>query len=268
MDRRFIFIIVSIAILLLLLRVILTMCFQPKMKEKFILISIHDTNPYYQSQIYKFLDELEKRNISKFSILITPYWDETSNINKHPYFVNKLKSKETAGAELILHGYDHKGNKFIDLNKSQAEKRLNKALDSFQQAFNSTPNGFIPPMWKQSNDTYELLKEKNFRFTETFTELEFFSGRRFKGFPLGMESYSSNKYIKYDRITPLIAKIFSNVYARLIWNKGGVVRYFIHPREADNGNYNATLNLLDKFLEKGWIPITYSELEDINITKV
>lgn len=252
--KKYVYIGIIVMVILLVLVLIPATYPKTKLKNKYILISIHDVTPFYEPQINKFLIELEKRNINNFTLLITPNWDGNFDVNEYPEFTKKLVELEDKGAELTLHGYDHKGDKFMYLDKTEAKERLDRARKLYKQAFNSRPKGFIPPMWKQSKATYELLKEQKFRYTETFGTLEYFSGNKYAGFPLGMESWSSNKYA-------FITKVFSNIYARLIWNRGGVVRYTIHPREVDNDNFEATLKLLDGFLERGWKPITYSELE-------
>lgn len=207
-----------------------------------------------------FLLELEKRNIHNFTILVTPNFDQKNDISNSPSLVGKLKNIEAEGAELALHGYDH--SKF-DVD----EKNIKLALESYVNTFGSKPAGFFPPGWNLNEKTITSLQADGFHYTESKYKLTYFQGKEYTGLPIVMESYVSNRYLKYDKVTPVITRLFSKMYARLIWNRRGVVRYSLHPREVDNGNFEATLKLLDGFLERGWKPVTYSTLESIDQTK-
>lgn|SRR3989338_1652416 len=232
-----------------------------KKTDKYLLISVHDVTPYYETELCKIFEELNKRKISRITPLITPNWNQEWNICEHQEFVKTIKKLEKRGAELALHGYDHNNELLRTQRHKDAEEMLNKSLKIFKKAFQKKPKGYIPPMWTQSKATYNLIKNK-FSYTESFTELEYFgkiARMKIKGFPIGMEG----RYSENERITPLIARALSNIYSRMIWNNPGVVRYSFHPRETKNGNFDATLKLLDEFLKREWKPITYSELDKL-----
>ncbi|MBN1157328.1 DUF2334 domain-containing protein [Candidatus Woesearchaeota archaeon] len=226
---------------------------------KCLLISVHDVTPLFDKELDSFYGELKKRKINKFTLFVTPNWEGKYPINKSPEFITKLLALRRNGAELALHGYHHDRKEF--LNRNQQSMILGTSVDSFKSAFKLPPTGYLPVRWILTNSLKCLLRKNKFRYTESFTTLEYFSGRKFKGFPLGMESVVSNKYFKYDRTSHLFSRAFSQIYARFVWSKEGVVRYTIHPREKLNGNFNATLKLIDGFLERGWKPMTYSEIE-------
>jgi predicted deacetylase len=240
-------------------------------EKKYILISLHDVTPFYEKQTKILLKELDKRKIKKFSILVIPSMndefatlvaesDNKWNILKHKLFVKELLRYHKNGAELILHGLDHRDGRYIHA-PLQFENRLRAALHIFKKAFALPPKGYIPPRWFTNKSIDRILK-KYFDYTEDFTKITFFDKNIvYKGFPLGMESLSHNKHVKYDKITPLLTRYFSKAYATT--SHKHVIRYTLHTREAHNGNFQATLTLLDNMLRKGYVPVTYSELNRI-----
>ncbi len=233
-----------------------------KKADKYLLISVHDVTPFYEKELCRIFEELNKRKISKITLLITPNWNQEWNLNKYPGFVKKIKKIERRGAELALHGYDHDDEFSRTQKHEDAKKILKNSMRIFKKAFQIEPKGYIPPMWAQSKAMYSLVKNK-FNYTESFTELEYFNNNsnsiKIKGFPIGMEG----RYSENDKITPMITKTLSIVYSKIIWNNSGVVRYSIHPRETKNGNFDATLKLLDEFLKQRWKPMTYSGLNKL-----
>lgn len=232
------------------------------MKEKYLLIGFHDVSPFFNTQIDKFLVEFERRCISNVTFFITPNWYEKNDIGKNRKFIQRFKFLEKNGAELALHGYSHHNDCWNNGNKKEITNLLNASTKIFQKAFNQKPKGFLPPMWRQNEITRDLLIKKGFIYSERFSCLEYFNKAKISGFPIGMESYSDYKHKKTEKITPVITKAFSNIYARLVWNRKGIIRYSIHPGEVDNGNFNSTLKLLDGFLKRGWKPMTYLALHN------
>ena len=233
---------------------------------KYLLINIHDVTPYYEKDIDMFLKELRKRNIRKFSLSVIPklggkfnltekYDGDKYIITKYPRFLRKLKKLEKDGAQLMLHGYDHIEGKY--LNSRDFEPRTQKAIAIFRKAFGHIPEGYVPPLWLVNNRTKIILK-KYFKYIETHHKLVFFNKKEIYGFPLGMESWSSNKLFRYDKISPFINRCYSIIYSQIQFSD--VLRFSIHPREYRNGNFRHVLKLLDNLLEEGWVSVTYSEL--------
>lgn len=248
------------AILLIITLLVLP---RPHLDQKYLLISVHDVSPFYEEPVNQLLDELEKREIHNFTILIVPNWDGQYDFNEDQQLVERLLNLQNEGTELALHGYDHHS---FDLERAEASIPLEQSLTLYQTAFGNKPRCFVPPRYSQNSEVVALLKETGFSCTESTYTLEYFSGQKYTSLPISMESFVNNKYLKYDFLTPFLTKTFSRIYARLVWNRGGVVRYTLHPREIEIGNLNATLELLDGFLARGWQPLTYSELEVLNLS--
>jgi predicted deacetylase len=227
----------------------------------YLLISLHDASPAFDKQIKVLLKELKKRKIYAITFFVTPNWEGKWNIRNHPNFVQTIK-KYAKTSEISLHGYTHSSDAFGTNDKRLIDRQLNKAILSFKQAFRFSPKGFIAPVWKQSKTTTAILWKRKFFYTETFFHLRYASGRQYTGLPIGMESMSNAKVFKYDKISPVITKYYSRLYARL--NTAHILRFSLHPREVDNGNVEAALKLLDVLITKGWKPITYSGLEQLH----
>ena len=234
------------------------------MKE--LLISIHDASPFYGRQVQIILQELKKRKIKKVSIAIVPQVDErydpfgkivttSSLITKYPAFVKAIKRVERQGAQLLLHGLDHRDGRFV--NSARFEQRIKTAIKNFTKAFGHKPAGYIPPLWRTSRRANKTLA-KYFTHSEDVFTIDMFGKKTWWGFPVCMDSWSSNRLFTHDVITSVIARWYSIIAART--RRDGVLRLSLHPREVDNGNLKHNLKLLDTLLNHGWKARTYSEL--------
>ncbi|MFH1590474.1 MAG: DUF2334 domain-containing protein [archaeon] len=223
-----------------------------------LLISIHDVTPKYAAETEQLIRLLQDRGINRFSLLVTPDWLGKWPLKKSPAFLKLLQSCEKKGAELVLHGLDHQEPRSVLASPSEKRRRLKNALDLFVDAFGHPPVGYVPPVWMMDTVMGRLLRESGMQYTENHWGFYCFDGRTYRGFPIGMESASNEALFPYDRLSPLFSRWFSKFYARLKWNRPGVVRYALHPREIHNGNLEATSSLLDGFLKRGWEPVCYN----------
>ena len=245
--------------------------------NKLLLISIHDVSPFYERQVDVFLKELKKRKIKKFSLVIIPELYECGynsntyahyDISQNKRLISKILSLKKYGAELILHGYDHHNDGKNLNDPKKIDVQLKKGIAFMKKNFHIMPKGYLPPRWDSSRHLEKSLS-KYFVYTEDFHKIILFGKNTpdnvvSEHWPIGMETLCSNRYFEYDTITPLMTRYYSFIYARFIINKPGIVRYALHPRELDNGNFQATLKLLDNFLAAGWKPVIYSELGRMN----
>jgi len=75
-----------------------------QLKEKFVIVTIHDACPSFSTIIFKLADELEKLKIN-FNIALIPFFNEKEDLPRFPDFVEKIKSYKNC--EIAMHGLYH-----------------------------------------------------------------------------------------------------------------------------------------------------------------
>jgi len=220
-----------------------------KNKTKYVVVSVHDAHPVFTEELKIIFSELDKLNITKKTILIVPYLNN-EDINDYPEFIDLIQKERGKGAEVALHGYTHERNEF---SKSYEEVKINleKGMNIFHEAFDFYPRGFVPGYWKQNKNTIKALNDLGFEYTATLTKIKYFNDKDIKGLPTGM--FGSNKFFAF------LTKIYSIVYVKL--NKN-ILRFTIHPGEIRVNTFDDNIKLLKDVLDKGYIPVTYEELNE------
>jgi len=223
------------------------------------IISIHDVSPYFRKEIEFIIKEL--KDINK-SFLATPLWDGKN------LFENDF-SMLLAGEEIALHGLTHKAIKrdylgrfllmrssslkeFYRLDKIQTKDRIVTARKLFEDTFNKTPAGFIPPMWYHNRHTIGTLKDLGFHYTESTTafvnlqhETNTFS------IPICFD-FGNNKLLAHLSVFGW-KHIFKHLHQPLI-------RLSIHPADISNGLWRSTLDLIKWMQGHNYTFLQYADL--------
>src|ERR1051326_6730336 len=131
-------------------------------------VTIHDACPAFSTKIFELADELERLDI-KFNIALVPFFNEKQDLPRFPEFVDKIKSYKVC--EIALHGLYHerKNGRFDDfhtITKATAEEEIRAGLEIFRE-IGINPTVFIPPAWKLSNSSIEVLEKLRFCLAET-----------------------------------------------------------------------------------------------------
>jgi predicted deacetylase len=233
---------------------------------KRLFVSIHDVSPFYFKEIKIIFRELEKFQVSRFNILITPYWDDKYLISKNKEFVKLLKSKITENTPIVLHGYNHKSIskslskigkslgtgfdylEFKSLSAEETEKKIKEGLNLLKKVFKVKPKGFVPPMWSYPDKNRKIL-EKYFQYYENLFNIDYFN-HRILGLPLAYDG-GENKLF-----TELIVR-----YSRLrvkMKNKGGL-RLSIHPLDVKLKTFKFAIEDIKYLLKKDWKLCIYED---------
>ncbi len=106
-----------------------------QLKEKLVIVTIHDACPTFSYKIFKLADELEKLNI-KFNIALVPFFNEKEDLTSFPDFVRKIKSYRDC--EIALHGLYHERRNgsltiFIPFQKQLQKRRCVVDLKFFKK---------------------------------------------------------------------------------------------------------------------------------------
>src|SRR6266852_5043047 len=75
--------------------------------KDFLVVSIHDVAPSTQAIANKIISELSQRGIRVCSLLVVPDYHHQGAAMKDRQFVSWLRDLESAGHEIVIHGYFH-----------------------------------------------------------------------------------------------------------------------------------------------------------------
>jgi predicted deacetylase len=205
---------------------------------KKVIISIHDVSPCFKSEITTILNHFEETSLS---LLVRPLWDGEHRLTTD--FVKILR-----GSEKILHGLKHANQQGDWAGKLAAfSKRSDRELyglshdetwdliaqgkQLFEDAFDESPLGFVPPTWYHNSHSVGLLREMGFGFTEKpFQLLDLEMGVN-EGFciktPAVCYDYGNNSWA--ERLSIGFWRQFLTHFSP------DLVRISIHPSDVQNG---------------------------------
>jgi len=228
------------------------MLIKKESNKKYVIVEVHDAGPAFEDELNIIFSEIDSLNLSKKTILVTPYLDG-EDINDNKEFIEMIQREKGKGAEIALHGYAHERDEF---SKSYEEVKINleRASDIFYKAFDIYPKGFVPGYWKENKNTVRVLEEMGFTYTARFTKIIYFDDKEIISFPTLM--VSDNEFLTF------LAKIYSTVNIKL---NNRIIRFTIHPGEVRINTFDYNLKLLKKVLDRGYIPVTYEELKTIDL---
>ena len=136
-------------------------------------VTLHDAAPAFSKRIFEFTDAFENLGIN-FNVAAVPFFHHTEDLSRFPDFVDKLKSYKRC--EIVLHGLYHEDRNgqmddFHTKSEGTTEEELRAGLEIFEQVGIKT-SVFIPPQWKLSSGSIEVLEKLGFSLAEM--EEEFF----------------------------------------------------------------------------------------------
>lgn len=144
-------------------------------------ITLHDAAPALSKRIFEYMDEFENLEI-KYNVGLVPFYHHTEDLPRFPEFMDKLKSYKRC--EIVLHGLYHEDRNgqmddFHTKPKATTEEELRAALEIIEQVGIKT-SVFIPPQWKLSKSSIEVLEKLRFTLAEMQEEYFLLSHKPFK----------------------------------------------------------------------------------------
>lgn len=249
--------------------------------SKHLIVSLHDTHPGSWADIADQIRFIESLGIQRCSLLIVPeFHHEHGNSGWNEEHASALRALQSAGCDLVLHGYYHDregqadtlGNvfwtrlytnheaEFLDLPEADAEKRIQDGLALFKKN-DWQPNGFIAPAWLMAPYLTHTLQKLGFRYTNRLTEIIPF-----------------NVAADGEPVVPQPEKIQSQSlcystraawrrFASLKWNRHlfsklrqtSLIRCSLHPHDLHFAAIREQIEeLLKTALQEGFEPTTYA----------
>jgi predicted deacetylase len=148
-------------------------------------ISVHDIAPSTQTIADKIISAVARRGIRVCSLLVVPNYHHQGASMQDPKFVSWLRDLESAGHEIVIHGYFHERppretetirdkfitrfytqneGEFYDLGYEDALERIQRARDEFCFA-GLHPRGFVAPAWLLNREGERAARDAGLEYT-------------------------------------------------------------------------------------------------------
>lgn len=213
-----------------------------------VLVSLHDVSPRHEKAVQHALDLLREFEIPPVPLLVVPDFHGQWPLDAHPAFLEKLRSWQEQGHELVLHGYWHREleldakaggageslkrqfltggeGEFLSLDAARTTERLDAGLAMWDRCgLSPRPKGFIPPAWLHNDALDAELWKRGFTWTENHAGLRYYSGAEVAN---PVISWASR-----DRIRRIASRVVCPSLERL-WRKRPVMRIALHPHDFD-----------------------------------
>jgi len=243
-----------------------------------VLVSIHDVTPALAAGVARLWQLCVERRVTP-ALLVVPDWHGAWPLDRHPEFVEWLRSRAAKGAEIVLHGerHDEAGlprtvgdrlrawgrtaseGEFLTLDAAAASERIARGLACLR-ALGLRPVGFVPPAWLAREDGHRAVGDAGLGFSE--------DERTVRLFPSDQKIPSPA--VRWSARSPVRAR-GSAAIARARWTlqrRAPLLRLALHPQDL---THPATARSLVVNLDR-WLtvhrPISYSTLASTGVARL
>ena len=166
----------------------------------FLVVSVHDVAPSTRPIVEKIMGELARHGVRNYSLLVVPDYHHEGASMQDRQFIAWLRELESAGNEIVIHGYFHERprredeglfekfvtriytngeGEFYDLDYAEALRRIRTAREEFCAA-GLKPRGFVAPAWLLSPEAERAAHDAEIEYTTRLrTILDLRSGETF-----------------------------------------------------------------------------------------
>ena len=242
--------------------------------QKSLIVSLHDAHPGSQAAITEQVSFLAGYGIGCSSILIVPEFHHSGSFRENGFFCDEVSRWQSAGHELVLHGYFHdrkespperlsnlfwtrlytsREAEFLDLPLETAKTRLQAGRDLFA-SLGWRGKGFIAPAWLMAEGLANLLAEMGFTYTTRLREIV----------PLlpGVNRIISSQSLCYSTRSGW-RRTVSGVWNKQLFGRlreTDLIRLSLHPRDLEFPLIRRQVDqILRASLKRGFQPTTYGE---------
>jgi predicted deacetylase len=238
------------------------------------IVSLHDAHPDSRAAIAEQLAFLGAYGITRASILVVPEWHHEGPVTRDPTFCDAVSQWQSAGHEIVLHGYFHdrresppenlatlfwtrlytnREAEFLDLPPDAARARLEQGQKLFA-SLGWNPAGFVAPAWLMSDQLPALLREMGFSYTTRLKEIVPLKGA--SNSPVRSQSLC---YSTRSGWRPLASCAWNKrLFARR--RETNLVRLSLHPRDLEFPLIRRQVDqIVRACLQRGFQPATYAD---------
>ncbi len=228
-----------------------------EMDERSLIISIHDFNPKFRSELEEILSELDIRGFTKRSILVIPSF-QGFTLRGNKKILELLYNEIRIYNEICLHGYEHykykRDREFKHISYNEAVRRLRLGKKELQD-LGTMIEGFVPPYYKISSDGEDALRNESFTFVVKNPVI--------KDLRDGSEYVSRAIWFwPHSLVIDHAFRLFDEFLAK-VWNENNdLVRVDVHPEDLHKSKpFDYALKLI-KYLNNERMISSYKEFLD------
>ncbi|MGI9086175.1 MAG: DUF2334 domain-containing protein [Chthoniobacterales bacterium] len=236
-----------------------------------LVVSVHDVAPATRAASERIVDELARHGVRCTSLLVVPNYHHRGESMQNREFVRWLRELESAGHEIVLHGYYHQRprraheslraklitrsytsdeGEFYDLGYDDALRRITRARGEFVGA-GLKPRGFIAPAWLLSAEGERAAAAAEMEYTTRLTSVR--DLRTEKSFPSRSLVYSVRNSWRRG------ASLAWNAALARVLTKSPLLRVGLHPPDLEHAEiWQQITRLIDRLVETR-APTTYRD---------
>lgn len=153
--------------------------------QRSLAVSVHDVSPLTRETTDRMLSDLAAVGIRVTSLLVVPDHHHKADIDKDPAFLAWLRDKQSAGHEIVLHGFYHRRiaregdgaakklvtehytageGEFYDLPYEEARERMEDGREMLNGAGFDVV-GFVAPAWLLGEEAEQAARNLGFAYT-------------------------------------------------------------------------------------------------------
>jgi len=242
--------------------------------KKSLIVSLHDAHPGSHAAIAEQIAFLAERGVTRTSILVVPEFHHKGLLTKDAAFCDAVSGWQTAGHELVLHGYYHDRFKaepdglhnffwtrlytageaeFLDLRKPEARSRLELGQLLFK-SLGWHARGFVAPAWLMAEGLPNLLAEMGFTYTTRLREI----------IPLlpGEHRLKTSPSLCYSTRASW-RRVVSGIWNKHLYGQlqeTDLIRLSLHPRDLEFPLMRRQIDqIVRASLKRGFQPTTYGD---------
>ena len=240
---------------------------------KLVVVSLHDVAPPFAEDIERQVDALGALGVSRFALKVVPNWHGQHPLSQLPGFTSRLVQWERQGAEVVLHGLEHRPRgrwrgspqrltrarmfapsaaEFMTLGGAEARESVVSGLAELETAGLSRTETFCAPGWLMTDEAEDGVAEAGIRLVTGMFSLHDLSARRLWWIPsrgyMGTGNWS-------ERGVGALNLIASSAIGRACIRK-----VYLHPDPSGRQRWRRALAEIRTAVETGWTPATFGQV--------
>lgn len=242
-----------------------------------LIVSLHDVHPGSFCAVKRQREDLASWGVSVVSHLVVPEYHHQGSSFELSEFREWVSSCQSAGDELVLHGYYHDrvGQKealkdlfwtrlytnqeaeFFALSTEEAKDRWEKGIQGFESCGWKT-KGFIAPAWLLNPTLMDPLREKRFDYTVLYSGIQDLREAATVPFiPLRTLCWSTRAW--WRRQSSLI---WNGILYQILLGKGLDLRMSLHPGDVEYPLvWNQIMMMIRQLIRSGYQPVSYQKYQ-------
>ncbi|MHB0948842.1 MAG: DUF2334 domain-containing protein [Gemmatimonadaceae bacterium] len=235
-----------------------------------LLVAIHDVTPAFAAQITRLWELCTDRGVCP-ALFVVPRWHGGWPLARYPDFVQWLRDRQGAGAEIFLHGDRHdeagltrdwratlralgrtdREGEFLTLTRAEAARRIARGLFTLRMA-GLSPVGFVAPAWLTSEDALHAVAASGLRFGEDQRSVHLYT----------RHTRIASPVVRWSARAPWRAHMSAAVAAahRYLHRDAALLRIALHPADLEHPATERSLRATLDAWRAERLPHRYAEL--------